>query len=105
MTLQGNDFREAVRIVAIDPSAPYASGIRRALPSARIVVDHFHVVMLANKMVTDVRQRVSRDRHGRRGRKADPSWANRQLLLRAGDRLGDKARAARRAVRDRRPDR
>ena len=93
MTLQGNDFREAVRIVAIDPSAPYASGIRRALPGARIVVDHFHLVMLANQMVTDVRQRVSRDRHGRRGRKADPSWANRQLLLRAGDRFGDKARA------------
>ena len=79
--------------MAIDPSAPYASGIRRALPGARIVVDHFHLVMLANQMVTDVRQRVSRDRHGRRGRNADPSWANRQLLLRAGDRLGDKARA------------
>ena len=41
VALQGNDFRDAVWVVAIDPSAPYASGIRRALPGARIVVDHF----------------------------------------------------------------
>lgn len=93
IALQGTDFGDAVRVVAIDPSAPYASGIRRALPGARIVVDHFHLVMLANQAVTDVRQRVSRDRHGRRGRKADSAWAHRQLLLRAGDRLGDRARA------------
>lgn len=70
IALQGNDFRDA----------------------ARVVVDHFHVVMLANQAVTDVRQRVSRDRHGRRGRKADPAWAHRQRLLCAVDRLGDRAR-------------
>ncbi len=34
-------------------------------------------------MVTDVRQRVAREQLGRRGRKADPAWANRRLL-RAG---------------------
>ena len=32
IALQGSEFRDAVRVVAIDPSAPYASGIRRALP-------------------------------------------------------------------------
>src|SRR3712207_8520178 len=50
-----------------DPSAPYASGIRTALPHARIAVDHWHLVRLANEMVTEVRQRVARERHGRRG--------------------------------------
>jgi hypothetical protein len=93
IALQGKDFRDAARVAAIDPSAPKTSGIRRALPGARIVVDHFHLVVLANQAVTDVRQHVSRDRHGRRGRKADPAWAHRQRLLCASDRLGDRARA------------
>ena len=57
--------------LAIDPSVPYASGIRRALPLARIVLDHFHLVMLANKMLTDVRQRVQHEQQGRRGMKVD----------------------------------
>ena len=43
-------------------------------------------------MVTDVRQRVAREQLGRRGRKADPAWAHRLLLLRAGDRLSPPAR-------------
>ncbi len=32
-------------------------------------------------MVSDVRQRVTREALGRRGRKADPQWANRRRLL------------------------
>jgi len=31
-----------VQVVVIDPSALYASGLRAALPHARIAVDHFH---------------------------------------------------------------
>ena len=46
-------------MIVIDPSAPYASGIRTALPHARIAVDHWHLVRLANDMVTEVRQRVN----------------------------------------------
>jgi transposase len=91
LTLQSNDFRAQVQVVAIDPSAPYAAGIRRALPHARIVLDHFHLVMLANQALTDVRQRVAHEQHGRRGRKTDPAWAHRRLLLRAGDTLSPAA--------------
>jgi transposase len=98
IALQSNEFRAAVTVVAIDPSAPYASGIRRALPAARIVLDHFHLVMLGNAMVTDVRQRALRDQHGRRGMKVDPAWAHRRLLLRAGDQLSPKALARLQAV-------
>jgi transposase len=42
LALQTKEFRDGVKVVAIDPSAPYASGIRRALPGARIVLDHFY---------------------------------------------------------------
>ena len=44
-------------------------------------------------MVTRVRQRLVRDREQRRGRKVDPAWANRTLLLRGYDTLSEKAKA------------
>lgn len=83
-------FRAGIAVVVIDPSAPYASGIRAALPDALIAVDHFHLVQLANQMVTDVRQRVTREQLGRRGRATDGPWAHRRMLLTAGDRLSPK---------------
>ena len=84
-------FRAAVQVVALDPSAPYAAAVRQALPHAAIAVDHFHLVALANQAVTRVRQRVTRDQLGHRGRAVDPVWANRRLLLRGRERLSDKA--------------
>ena len=48
---------------------------------------------LANQMVTEVRQRVAREQLGRRGRKTDPAWAHRRLLLTAGDRLSQRGLA------------
>jgi transposase len=84
-------FRAAIQVVALDPSAPYAAAVRRALPHAQIAVDHFHLVALANQAVTRVRQRVTREHLHRRGRATDPVWANRRLLLRGRERLSDKA--------------
>ncbi len=81
-------WRAGIEVVALDPSAPFAAAIRRLLPQATIVVDHWHLVRLANQAVTEVRQRIAREQYGRRGRKADPAWAHRRLLLAAGDRLG-----------------
>src|SRR5215207_9780646 len=80
---QTGAFRNKIEIVVIDPSAPYASGIRAALPKARIAVDKWHLVALANTMITEVRQRVTRDLLGRRGTVTDPVWVNRRLLLTA----------------------
>jgi transposase len=88
---RSQDFRDGVEIVAVDPSAPYAAAIRDALPTARVAVDHFHLVALANAAVTAVRQRVTRDQLGRRGRRKDPVWANRRLLLRGRERLSGRA--------------
>ena len=87
---QTAEFRAAIELVVIDPSAPYAAGIRAALPHARIAVDKWHLVALANQMLTDVRQRVTRDQLGRRGTTRDPVWVNRRLLLTGADHLSTK---------------
>lgn len=87
LALQTQGWKAGVEVVALDPSAPFAAAIRRQLPHATIVVDHFHLVRLANQAVTEVRQRVARKQLGRGGRKRDLAWAHRQLLLRAGNQL------------------
>ncbi len=87
------EFRAGIRFVAIDPAAVYAKAVRTPglLPNAVLVVDHFHVVALANAAVTAVRRRVIWEQEGRRGRKADPAWANRRRLLTGRQRLSEKA--------------
>ena len=60
LALQTPAFRAGIDLVVIDPSAPYAGGIRTALADARIAVDKWHLVALANLMVTQVRQRITR---------------------------------------------
>ena len=87
------EFRAGIEVVVIDPHAGYAAAIRTALPAARVAVDHFHLIMLANKAVTAVRQRVTRDLLGRRGQKIDPTWANRRLLLCGHERVSERALA------------
>jgi transposase len=86
-------WRDAVEVVAIDPSAAFRKALRGHLPHAAVSVDPFHLVKLANDTLTHVRQRVVRDRKGRRGRGVDPAWTNRRLLLRAGNTLGPRALA------------
>jgi len=87
---QSDAFRKRIEVVVIDPSAPYASGIRAALPGVRIAVDKWHLVALANTMLTEVRQRVTRTLLGRRGTTADPIWLNRQMLLTGAEHLSAK---------------
>lgn len=83
-------FRASITHVAIDPCAAYAAAVAQVLPHAQLVVDHFHLVKLANDMVTAVRRRVTWQQRGRRGRAVDPEWANRRRLLTARERLSDK---------------
>ncbi|WP_139142614.1 transposase, partial [Humibacillus sp. DSM 29435] len=80
-------------LVVIDTSAPYAAGIRTALPTARVAVDKWHLVALANLMVTQVRQRIARELHGRRGIATDKVWASRGLLLTGYEHLSVRQRA------------
>jgi transposase len=90
--VQSDAFRREIAIVVIDPSAPYASGIRAALPGVTIAVDKWHLVALANAMVTEVRQRVTRTLLGRRGTTRDLIWLNRRLLLTGAEHLSAKQR-------------
>jgi transposase len=62
------EFREAIRYVVIDPAAVYAEAIRTEglVSNVTLVVDHFHLVKLANDAVTKepvcsrwIRQRTS----------------------------------------------
>nr|WP_245349276.1 ISL3 family transposase [Brachybacterium fresconis] len=84
-------WRERIEIVAIDPSAAFRKALRTYLPRAAVSVDKFHLVKLGNDMVTTIRQRLARTHRGRRGRKDDPAWAHRMLLLRGGDTLTPRA--------------
>ena len=47
-----------IRHVVIDPYQPYATAVAEGVPDARLVVDHFHVVRLANAALDEVRRRV-----------------------------------------------
>jgi transposase len=87
------EWRSGVRVVSIDMCLTFRSAIRRKLPHAKICVDAFHLVQLANKMVSTVRWRVVRERYGRRGRKGDPEYGIKRLLMRNLDDLSPKQTA------------
>lgn len=80
-------WREQVRFVAIDMCTVFKSAIRQVLPHAHLVVDHFHVVQLANATVTEVRRRVTVQHRGRRGRKGNREWELRNRLTRSAARM------------------
>jgi transposase len=84
---QPRTWRAGISHVCIDLSASYAAAVRAALPDAVLVADRFHLIQAANTMVTDVRQRVTREHEGRRGRKSDPAWRSRRKLLTGHERL------------------
>ncbi|MFJ9483064.1 ISL3 family transposase [Streptomyces mirabilis] len=82
-------WRNSIRHVAIDMSATYRAAVHTGLPNAIVVVDHFHVVQLANKMLSMVRRRTTAEIRGRRGRATDPEWKARRRLLRNREDLTD----------------
>ena len=85
-------WRDRISVVAIDPSAAFRKAIVGCLPNAKIAVDPFHLVQLGNLCLTRVRQRLAHEVHQRRGRKVDPAWAHRMLLLRGYNTLSARGR-------------
>lgn len=79
---------EGIATAVIDPYSGYARGLAEGLPHARLVVDHFHAVRLANQALDEVRRRTQQTTLGHRGRKHDPLYRIRRRLLAAHDRLG-----------------
>jgi transposase len=76
-----------VGTVALDPWRGYASALVVPLGHATVVVDHFHAIKLANTVVDQVRRRTQQAALGHRGRKHDPLYRIRKLLLTAAEQL------------------
>jgi transposase len=88
---QGEGWRHRIVYGALDMSAVYAAVYSAMLPKAAQVVDPFHAVALANRALDAIRRRVQIEQLGHRGRKDDPLYRARRLLLRGEERLSDDA--------------
>ena len=96
LAAQTPSWRAGVRIAALDPAAPYRAALTDdevGLPNATLVLDHFHVSKLANAAIDDVRRRVQQETTGHRGRKQDPLYRIRKLLLVAAETLDEQGAA------------
>jgi transposase len=91
------DWLAQVGTVALDPWRGYASALTAPLGHARVVVDHFHAIRLANTVVDQVRRRMQQATLGHRGRKRDPLYRIRKLLLTAAEQLTGRGRVRLRA--------
>ncbi len=78
-----------VRVVALDLTDTYRAGLSPHLAHATRVADPFHVTRVANRTADLVRRRVQNQTLGHRGRKADPLFKIRKLLLKVAERLDE----------------
>ena len=82
-------FRDNICYGALDLSPIYAAVFSVVLPNATQVVDRFHLIRLCNLALDNVRRRVQNERLGRRGRKDDPLYGARKLLVMRSKRLDE----------------
>jgi len=88
---RGPDWCADVQVAALDPFRGYDTALRTGLPQATVVLDAFHAVKLAQTAVDDVRRRVQQEQTGHRGRKTDPLYRVRRVLLRGAENLTEHA--------------
>lgn len=81
-----------VEVVTIDPHEAYRLGLLPDLAHATVVADPFHIVRLANRAIDDVRRRTQQELTGHRGRRGDPLYDIRKVLLTGVERLTERAR-------------
>lgn len=84
---QSQSWRDQITVAAIDAFRGYANALAAGLPGAVLVMDHFHTIQLANRTVDRVRRRVQNETLGHRGRRDDPLWRIRRVLLVGAERL------------------
>ncbi|WP_208029802.1 ISL3 family transposase [Rhabdothermincola sediminis] len=87
LTDRGDTWCAGITLATLDPAAGYRAALVEHLPNATLVVDHFHAVKLANTAIDDVRRRVQHATLGHRGRKGDPLYRARRVLLTGFERL------------------
>ena len=76
-----------MRVVATDLAESYRAGLAGRLDHAIRVADPFHVVRVANRCLDQVRRRVQNQTTGHRGRKRDPLYRIRKVMLKGAERL------------------
>jgi len=72
-------------------STTYAAVYTVMLPKAAQVVDPFHAISLANRCLDAVRRRVQSEQTGHRGRRDDPLYRVRRVLLIGEEKLKEEA--------------
>ena len=88
---QPRSWKENITFGALDMSATYAAVYNVVLPKAAQVVDPFHVISLANRALDAIRRRVQVEQLGHRGRRDDPLYRARRLLLMGEEKLSEEA--------------
>ncbi len=81
-----------IQVVATDLAESFRAGLSPELDHAVRVADPFHVVRVGNRCLDKVRRRVQNETLGHRGRKDDPLYRIRKLLLAGDERLDDRGR-------------
>jgi transposase len=89
---RSKSWRTGVRVVALDLTDTYRAGLAPHLSHALPVADPFHVTRVGNRTVDLVRRRVQNEQLGHRGRKVDPLFKIRKLLLKGAERLDEQGR-------------
>ena len=87
---QPRAWKERIRFGALDMSATYAAVYSVMLPKAAQVVDPFHAVGLANRCLDEIRRRVQIEQLHHRGRRDDPLYRARRVLLLGEEKLDPK---------------
>jgi transposase len=82
-----------IQWAVLDLSGPYRALFDTMLPDAEQVADPFHVVKHANAKLDECRRRVQNETLGHRGRKNDPLYRCRRLMLAAHERLDHRGEA------------
>jgi len=81
-----------IEVVATDLAESFRAGLSPGLDHAVRVADPFHVVRVGNRCLDKVRRRVQNETLGHRGRKVDPLYRIRKLLLAGEERLDERGR-------------
>lgn len=92
LAAQPAEWLDAVEVVATDLTDNYRSGLSPHLRHVTLVADPFHVVRVANRCLDKVRRRVQQRELGHRGRKHDPLYRIRKIMLSGAERLDDRGR-------------
>jgi len=86
------EWLAGVEVVATDLTDSYRAGLSPNLTHVIRVADPFHVVRVGNRCLDKVRRRVQNETTGHRGRKDDPLFKIRKIMLTGNERLDDKGR-------------